>query len=89
VGSEGSVFVGSAAGVLTADDRPRFPQDFRERFADAYRDELAAFVEACRGAERRGAGLQEDRRAVEIGIAARASAVAGEPRAVGSDWPWP
>jgi scyllo-inositol 2-dehydrogenase (NAD+) len=89
VGSEGSVFIGTAAGVLTAHDRARFPQDFRERFADAYRDELAAFVEACRGGERRGAGLQEDRRAVEIGIAARASAVAGEPRAVGSDWPWP
>jgi scyllo-inositol 2-dehydrogenase (NAD+) len=89
VGSEGSVFVGEAGGVLTARDRPRFPQDFRERFADAYRDELAAFVDACRGSERRGAGLEEDRRAVEIGLAARASAVAGEPCAVGPDWPWP
>jgi predicted dehydrogenase len=92
VGSAGSVFVDGAdlpGGVLTARDRSRFPQDFRERFADAYRDELAAFVEACRGGERRGAGLAEDRRAVEIGIAARASAVAGEPRAVGPDWPWP
>jgi predicted dehydrogenase len=90
VGSEGSVFVGEAGEVLvTARDRARYPQDFRERFADAYRAELAAFVEACRGGERRGAGLAEDRRAVEIGIAARASAVAGEPRAVGRDWPWP
>ena len=89
VGSEGSVFVGKAGGVLTAAERGRFPQDFRERFADAYRDELAAFVETCRGGERRGAGPAEDRRAVEIGIAARASAVAGEPRAVGPDWPWP
>jgi scyllo-inositol 2-dehydrogenase (NAD+) len=94
VGSEGSVFVGStdvtaAGGVLTASDRSRFPQDFRERFADAYRAELEAFLEACGGGERRGAGLTEDRRAVEIGIAARSSAVAGEPRAVGPDWPWP
>jgi predicted dehydrogenase len=90
VGSEGSLFVGEAgAGLVTARDRPRFPQDFRERFADAYRDELAAFVDACRGGEQRGAGLKDDRRAVEIGIAARASAVAGEPRAVGRDWPWP
>ena len=89
VGSEGSIFVGRAGGVLTARDRSRFPQDFRERFADAFRDELAAFVAACRGGERRGAGLAEDRRAVEIGIAARASALAGEPRAVGHDWPWP
>jgi predicted dehydrogenase len=88
VGSEGSVFVGEAGGVLTSRDRSRFPQDYRELFADAYRDELAAFVAACRGGERRGAGLDEDRRAVEIGIAARASAVAGEPRAVGHDWPW-
>ena len=88
VGSEGSVFVGEAGGVLTARDRSRFAQDYRELFADAYRDELAAFVDACRGGERRGAGLAEDRRAVEIGIAARASAVAGEPRTVGPDWPW-
>jgi predicted dehydrogenase len=88
VGSEGSVFVGEAGGVLTARDRSRFAQDYRELFADAYRDELAAFVDACRGGERRGAGLEEDRRAVEIGIAARASAVAGEPRTVGHDWPW-
>ena len=29
------------------------------------------------------------KRAVEIGIAARASAVVAEPRAVGQDWPWP
>jgi predicted dehydrogenase len=90
VGTEGSVFVGAGmTGVVAAGDRARFPQDFRERFADAYRAELAAFVEACRGGELRGAGLEEDRRAVEIGIAARASAVAGEPRAVGPDWLWP
>jgi predicted dehydrogenase len=89
VGTEGSVFVGEAGGVLTARDRSRFPQDFRERFRDAFRDELAAFVAACLGDERCGASLADDRLAVEIGIAARASAVAGEPRAVGIDWPWP
>jgi predicted dehydrogenase len=90
VGSEGSLFVGEAGnGLVTARDRARFPQDFRARFADAYRAELAAFVDACRGGEQRGAGLDDDCRAVEIGIAARASAVAGEPRAVGRDWPWP
>jgi predicted dehydrogenase len=90
VGSEGSLFVGDAvAGLLDAEDRPRFPQDFRQRFADAYRNELAAFVGACQGEQQRGAGVEDDRRAVEIGIAARASAVAGEPRAVGRDWPWP
>jgi predicted dehydrogenase len=90
VGSEGSVFVGdAAAGLLTARDRDRFPQDFRERFAGAYRAELAAFVDACRGVGDSGPGLGEDRRAVEIGIAARVSALDGRPRAVGTDWPWP
>jgi predicted dehydrogenase len=90
VGSEGSVFVGeSVAGLLTARDRPRFAQDYSELFAAAYRAELAAFVAACRGEPQGGAGLEEDRRAVEIGIAARASAVAGEPREVGVDWAWP
>ena len=89
VGTEGSVFVGEAGGVLTARDRSRFPQDFRARFRDAFRAELAAFVAACRGGERRGASLADDRLAVEIGIAARASAVGGAPRAVGTDWPWP
>jgi predicted dehydrogenase len=90
VGSEGSMFVGDAGvGLVTARDRARFPQDFRERFADAYRAELAAFVAACRGGPMRGATLDDDRRAVEIGIAARASAVAGEPREVGREWPWP
>ena len=90
VGSEGSLFVGEVgAGLVTAADRGRYPQDFRQRFADAYREELAAFVSACRGEPARGATVEDDRRAVEIGVAARASAVAGEPRAVGRDWPWP
>jgi len=90
VGREGSVFVGDgAAGTLTARDRGRFPQAFQERFASAYRAELAAFVDACRGEPSLGAGLDEDRAAVAIGVAARASAVAGEPREVGRDWPWP
>jgi myo-inositol 2-dehydrogenase / D-chiro-inositol 1-dehydrogenase len=88
VGTGGSVFVGDLSGVVTARDRPRFAQDYRELFPDAYRAELTAFADACRGGERRGAGLEEDRVAVEIGIAARASALAGEPRAVGVDWPW-
>jgi predicted dehydrogenase len=90
VGREGSVFVGKeTAGVLTAKERKAFPSDFRERFAEAYRDELAAFVDACHGGPRRGAQLDDDRLAVGIGIAARASAVADEPRSVGVDWPWP
>jgi predicted dehydrogenase len=91
VGDEGSVFVGKPppGAVATRADAAGFPQDYRELFRDAYAAELAAFVEACRGEGPRGPGLADDRRAVAVGIAARASAVAGEPRTVGIDWPWP
>ena len=63
--------------------------DYRERFADAYLGELAAFVAARAGEGPRGPGLEEDARAVAIGVAARASAVAGRPLEVGPDWRWP
>lgn len=94
VGSKGSVLIGNAASregviALTATDQSSFPQDYRERFDDAYRAELAAFVAACAGDEQRGPGLADDRRAVAIGIAARASAVQGVALEVGRDWPWP
>jgi predicted dehydrogenase len=79
VGTHGSVFVENPAPL---------PPDYRERFAEAYVRELQAFVEACRdGAQ--GPTLEDDRKAVAIGVAARASAVAGHPLAVGADWPWP
>ena len=94
VGDEGSVLIGSAASragvtLVRGADRASFPQDYRELFRDAYAAELAAFAAACRGEEQQGANLEDDRRAVAIGVAARASAVAGEPLAVGPDWPWP
>ena len=94
VGSNGSILVGNAASrdgvtVLTANDRHAFPLDYRERFPDAYRDELAAFVRACSGEIEPEPGLADDRRAVAIGVAARASAERGSPLAVGTDWPWP
>jgi predicted dehydrogenase len=94
VGDEGSLLIGtdaSRAGVtlVTGADRRAYPQDYRELFRDAYAAELAAFAAACRGAERQGAGLEDDRRAVAVGVAARASAVAGRPLEVGPDWPWP
>jgi scyllo-inositol 2-dehydrogenase (NAD+) len=91
VGDEGSLFVGHppAGAVVSRADAADFPRDYRELFAQAYVAELAAFVAACNGGEREGAGVDDDRRAVAVGIAARASAVAGEPRAVGPDWPWP
>jgi predicted dehydrogenase len=93
VGDEGSVFVGNASArdgvsLLTRDDGRSFPQDYRELFADAYVAELHAFVAACAGEGPRGPGLEDDRRAVAVGVAARASAVAGRPLEVGPDWPW-
>jgi scyllo-inositol 2-dehydrogenase (NAD+) len=98
VGSEGSVFVGDAASApgvtaIDASERPRFPADYRERFADAYRAELAHFAGECRGEPLdpaiQAATLEDDLRAVEVGIAARASAVRGHELKVGPDWPWP
>jgi predicted dehydrogenase len=94
VGDEGSLFVGNASSrsgvhAMRRDDDAEFPQDYRELFADAYAAELAAFVAACSGEGRRGPGLEDDRRAVAVGVAARASAVAERPLEVGPDWPWP
>jgi hypothetical protein len=75
--------------VIDRSDATRFPADYRARFADAYVAELAAFVGACTGSGPPGPTLDDDRRAVATGIAARASAVAGKPLEVGTDWPWP
>src|SRR5438045_565317 len=93
VGDEGSVLVGNASSrdgvsVMTRADGRSFPQDYRELFANAYVAELAAFVAACSGEGPPGPGLEEDRRAVAVGVAARASAGAGRPLEVGPDWPW-
>ena len=90
VGDEGSIFVGlpAPAAMSTRAHAPGFPQDYRELFADAYAAELQAFVAAVSGDAPAGATLEDDRRAVAVGVAARASAVAEQPLAVGSDWPW-
>ena len=93
VGREGSVFVRGPGDAITTvigrEDASRFPADYRERFADAYVAELSAFVRACTGDGPAGPTLEDDRKAVATGIAARASAVAGRPLEVGPDWPWP
>jgi len=91
VGDEGSLFVGNPppAAVATRADAAGFPQDYRELFADAYAAELQAFVAAVAAGTKPDVGIQDDRRAVAVGVAARASAVAGRPLEVGPDWPWP
>jgi myo-inositol 2-dehydrogenase/D-chiro-inositol 1-dehydrogenase len=93
VGDEGSVFIGNAASrdgvtVMRRADGATFPQDYRELFANAYVAELAAFVAACSGEGPAGPSLDDDRRAVAVGVAARASAVLGRRLEVGPDWPW-
>jgi predicted dehydrogenase len=75
--------------LIDHSDAGRFPPDYRARFADAYVAELSEFVSACGSEHPAGPTLDDDRRAVAIGIAARASAVGGQPLAVGIDWPWP
>jgi scyllo-inositol 2-dehydrogenase (NAD+) len=91
VGDEGSLFVGLPAPsqLSNGEHAAGFPQDYRELFREAYVEELRAFADACRGEGEPGPGLAEDRRAVAVGVAARAAAVDGVPRAVGEDWPWP
>jgi scyllo-inositol 2-dehydrogenase (NAD+) len=93
VGSDGSVFVRGAGdgdvGRLDASDASRFPPDYRVRFAAAYLAELTGFANACNGDAPAGATLEDDRKAVATGIAARASAVSERPLEVGQDWPWP
>jgi predicted dehydrogenase len=97
VGEEGSIVAGGGVGgtgvaVLGAGDRERFPADYAERFRHGYRAELDTFVAACRGespGDAEPARLEDDRRVVEIGVAARASAMAGRPLETGVDWPWP
>jgi scyllo-inositol 2-dehydrogenase (NAD+) len=98
VGTEGSIFVGNGAGagdgVSTLDvrDADGFPIDYRDRFLYAFQAELADFLDRCAGSgpsRAESASLQSDRHAVEIGVAARASAVQERPLAVGEDWAWP
>jgi scyllo-inositol 2-dehydrogenase (NAD+) len=103
MGREGSIFIGNGADgsgvtILDARSQARFPSDYQARFRDAFSAEVAQFVAACARALRGARGgahddgcaatLQDDRMAVETGVAARASAVQERPLAVGEDWPW-
>jgi myo-inositol 2-dehydrogenase / D-chiro-inositol 1-dehydrogenase len=93
IGRDGSAVLAQAATgtgitVVSAGAGVTFPADCRDRFADAYRAQLDDFARACGGAEAPNATLADDRAAVAIAVAARASAVRGEPCAVGRDWAW-
>ena len=93
VGTEGSAWiaerpVGGEAALLTAAVADRFPDDCRDRFAEAYQQQMAAFGRACRGELVAGATLEDDRWAVATAVAARASASRSEPLEVGPSWAW-
>lgn len=118
MGREGSIFVGNGAEgsgvtILDAQSGDRFPADYQARFHDAFRAEVAHFVDTCAaalggngvdgliatdpgssaaaaggGSSVQAATLDDDRLAVETGVAARASAVQERALSVGEDWPW-
>jgi predicted dehydrogenase len=94
VGTEGSVALNGLAegvGSFVPLDRGRAagaPRNFAERFELALRAELEDFAIACSGGEGRSAGLLDDRRALAVGVAARASVAERRPLAVGPDWEW-
>ena len=74
--------------VLSHGGDVAFAADCREFFADAYAQQLEDFAAACRGEQTLNATLEDDRWAVAMGVAARASAVRGERLAVGPSWDW-
>jgi len=93
IGPDGAVVLAQAATgtgvtVLGPGMEPRFPADCRDRFAAAYQAQMDDFAAACRGEETPNATLADDRFAVAIAVAARASASGGQPLEVGPDWPW-
>ncbi len=93
---------GPGVTILDASSGNRFPRDYQARFRDAFRAEISHFVNVCAAAKRGDAALatgpgssgvaatlDDDRLAVETGVAARASAVQERALTVGEDWPWP
>lgn len=74
--------------VLSLGGDVAFATDCRDFFADAYVQQMEDFAAACRGRQSPNATLEDDRWAVAIGVAARASAVRGERLAVGPSWDW-
>ena len=95
VGDEGSVFVGNAGSrpgvtLMTARRRRGLPAGLPRALRRRLRRRSSPRSSPPAAARARpGRTLEDDRRAVAIGVAARASAVAGRPLEVGPDWPWP
>jgi myo-inositol 2-dehydrogenase/D-chiro-inositol 1-dehydrogenase len=58
---------------------------FASRWAQAYRDEIADFVDCIKTGRDVRVGIRDGREALKIGLAARASAVEGKPVAVTRD----
>jgi scyllo-inositol 2-dehydrogenase (NAD+) len=93
-----TMFTASSARSFPTDYQDRFRDAFKAELghflAACSAHEGRGDPDEAAGGETQGvpdeaATLQTDRMAVEIGIAARASAVQERPLAVGKDWPWP
>nr|WP_272872405.1 Gfo/Idh/MocA family oxidoreductase [Agrobacterium tumefaciens] len=59
---------------------------FIERFADAYRDEMIAFVDMIRTGRKPLAGIRDGLEAQRIAEAAIVSMQTGQPVGIGLDW---
>jgi myo-inositol 2-dehydrogenase/D-chiro-inositol 1-dehydrogenase len=88
-GSTGLLQVGNVGETLVArwgsdevEARSPYLDFFLQRYAEAYRAELAAFIDLARGGERRSPGFDDGRAALILADAATASAVSGETIAV-------
>jgi myo-inositol 2-dehydrogenase/D-chiro-inositol 1-dehydrogenase len=84
-GSRGLLQVGNVGETLVTrwgsdevEARAPYLDFFLQRYADAYRDELAAFIELVRGGERRSPGFDDGRAALILADAATASAASGD-----------
>jgi scyllo-inositol 2-dehydrogenase (NAD+) len=98
-GAEGVIMLNaSSAELFPTDYQDRFRDAFRAELshflaacgAHQGRGERGdAPAGEAQGVPDEAATLQSDRMAVEIGVAARASALHERPLAVGEDWPWP
>jgi myo-inositol 2-dehydrogenase / D-chiro-inositol 1-dehydrogenase len=88
IGSAGKLLIGHGAArdrVVTSDShgvRHEALADFHERFADAFVDEMAAFVAACRGERALTLSLADATEATRIGLAITRSLHSGQAEAV-------
>lgn len=82
VGTSGCVWlragrIEGSVGIVDRSERFELPVDYQARFREAFRLELASFVERCRGGRSDGATIADDYHALATCLAARESARTG------------